>query len=426
MNKPFINQNKKIAVLFLFLFLPQLLFFTYSQEKCKEVIGYYPAWRMYTRAGATKPENLDYSKYTILNYSFFNMDSLGNLFGGDAWADSVLLRGEIDWGKPQPAYFINTSLIDQAHVWGVKVMPSIGGWSYSENFSEIAAYPERRARFASQCVFLLKNFKFDGIDIDWEFPNYAEHKGQPRDTANFTLLMKAIRDSIDAYGRQINYKFLLTAAFGSNESQMVNIQWGKVKDILDYLNMMTYDFNGTWSDEANHNSPLYAPAKGSKECFDKCFKLLTERWKVPAEKINMGIGYYGRTFVCTGKPELFAPHTKKADDKIFAFDEGTPQYFNIVYNMDKFEKKWDDIAKVPYLVGIDNNTFVSYDDEESIKLKAEYVLNKNAAGVIIWDVTGDYVEKKPGSGKISSIPLSETVNSVFGSCHKRTIKKRWN
>ena len=425
------NLRQKGKIIFVLAFLMFSLAPLKAQEaqKCREIIGYYPSWQWYKRSQLMGPENLDYSKYTILNYSFFAPDTNGNLFGTDAWADSILLRGKVDWGISNESnyiYYPNTSVIDIAHTWGVKVMVSIGGWSLSENFPAIAANPKKRSHFASQCVHLLRSYKFDGIDIDWEYPGYAEHKGTPADKENFTLFMKEIRDSIDAYGEKINYKFLLTAAFGAAKKQMDNIEWEKITPFMDYINMMTYDINGTWSPETNHNSPLYEPAKGWGGSHDLTFKLLTETYKVPAEKINMGIAFYGRTTICESKPGLHSPHLAKEDKTTFAVDEGMPQFFNIMYQMDKFTKCWDDTAKVPYLIGKDLNTFVSYDDERSIKLKAEYVLKTNAAGVIIWDVTGDYVEKTPGSGKVSGTPLADVLNEVLQPCERKRIKKRWD
>lgn len=420
------SRKSKAVLAFLILFLPQLVSNVFGQETCRNIIGYYPSWQMYKRGGLIKPENVDYSKYTILMYSFFAPDTNATLWGTDAWADTILLRGNIDWGKGETFYYPNTSIIDQAHVWGTKVIPSIGGWSLSDNFPKIAADPNKRARFASQCVALLKNFNFDGIDIDWEYPGYEEHHGTPQDKQNYTLFMKAIRDSIDAYGKTINYKFLLTAAYGANLSQMENIEWDKCNEFMDFFNMMTYDFNGTWSSETNHNSPLYNPSKGTQASMDECFRLLTEKYGVPSNKINMGVAWYGRTFVTKDKPELYGPHVGKVDDKTFAVDEGSPQYFNILYQMNKFEKKWDDKAQVPYLIGKNLNTFVSYDDEESIKLKAEYVVKNNMAGVIIWDATGDYVETAPGSGRIKSTPLVNKLNEVLKPCPTKKIKKRWN
>ncbi|MFL5728172.1 MAG: glycoside hydrolase family 18 protein [Cytophagaceae bacterium] len=400
--------------------------FKASSQNCKEIIGYYPSWQWYNRAELLSPDNLNYKQYTIINYAFFAPDDNGNIWGTDAWADSVLLRGKYDWSSPvQPAYIANTSLIDIGHAWGVKIIPSIGGWTLSDKFPMIAADSVKRHRFASQCAELIRSFHFDGIDIDWEYPGYTDHKGTPADKKNFTLFMQAIRDSIDAVGKNINQKMLLTAALGCGDQQFENIEYEKIKNILDYLNMMTYDFNGTWSSETNHNSPLNMPAKGSPGSYERTYNTLTQKFGVPSEKINMGVAFYGRTFTTQGKPELYATHSGKEDKITFARDEGMPQYFNILLAMDKFDDHWDDTAKVPYLTGKKINTFVTYDNERSIRLKAEYVRDKNMAGVIIWDVTGDYVERKPGSGLIKSTPLADVLVDVLKPCEKKRIKKRW-
>ena len=399
--------------------------FNVNAQNCKEIIGYYPSWQWYNRAQLMGPENLNYTKYTIINYAFFAPDDDGNIWGTDAWADSCLLRGAYDWSSPvQPAYIPNTSLIDIAHAWGVKVIPSIGGWTLSDKFPAIAADSVKRHRFASQCAHLIRSFHFDGIDIDWEYPGYADHKGTPDDKVNYTLLMQAIRDSIDAVGKKIKIKLILSAALGCGDQQMENIEYDKVKNIFDYLNMMTYDFNGTWSEETNHNSPLYVPAKGSPGSYARTLSKLTE-YGVPPEKVNMGVAFYGRTFILPGKAELFAKHSSKEDKVTFARDEGMPQYFNILLAMDKFDDHWDDTSKVPYLTGKKINTFVTYDNEKSIRLKAEYVRDNNLAGVIIWDCTGDYVERKPGSGLIKSTPLSDALVDVLKPCARKRIKKRW-
>lgn len=365
--------------------------------KKHEIIGYYPSWQMYKRAGLLKPsqDNVDFSRYTILNYSFFQCDTLGNLYGTDAWADSILLRGEIDWGRSTlDAYFYypNTSLIDRAHVWGVKVMVSIGGWTLSENFPKVAADPEKRRYFAEQCVSLLRRYKFDGIDIDWEYPGYEAHKGTPEDKRNFTLLMQDIRKAIDEYGKEINYKFLLTAAFGANENNMENIEYEKLVNTMDYFNMMTYDFNGVWTEEANHNSPLYSPEKGSPGSLDFAYKMLTTKYNVPSTQINLGVAWYGRSllgFKDGAKPTLFGKHNGVSDTVVYHVNMGMPQYFNIVdnYNYGDFVEKWDDVAKVPYLIDEKRGSFVSFDNEKSIRLKAEYVVEKKCAGVIIWDLS---------------------------------------
>ena len=399
----------------------------------KQIIGYFPSWQMYKRNNLVNPAMLDYSRYTILNYSFFKTDTNGNVGGTDAWADSMLLRGIPDWGRPQPAYYPNTSLIDHAHLHGVKVMVSIGGWTLSDNFSRIAEDPIKRAHFAHECARILQEYQFDGIDIDWEYPTFAEHSGRAIDRETYPVFMKAIRDSIDAYGKTINTKMLLTGAYGTGEKQMAAIKWDVMKEFMDYFNMMTYDSNGPWSDDANHNSPLYNPSKGYQGSMDQTFKNITQKYHVPAEKVNLGIALYGRAlrgFNGTEPVALFRnDHQHKVDDVIFAEHEGMPQYYNIMEEAGKhgYKEYWDDVSKVPYLISQEEQSFVSYDNPRSVKLKAEYVVANKCAGVIMWDSYGDYMETKPGSGFVAGTPLVDELVNTFGTdkLPRPRIKKIW-
>jgi chitinase len=384
-----------------------------NQLPKKQVIGYYPNWRLYNRKGIAKPENLFYQKYTILNYSFFRPDAQGNIVSSDPISDHTLLEE-------------SPTVVEHAHLWGCRVMVSIGGWTFSDDFPAVAADPKKRHQFASECVRMLREYRFDGIDIDWEFPGYDGHKGGPADKVNFTLLMQDIRDSIDTYGKAINYKFLLTAAFGTYDDATMMIEWEKIVPILDYCNMMTYDFNGPWSADANHNSPLYAPAKGLEGSLDWVYHRMTERYHVPPEKLNLGVAFYGRSFLFPQKnAELYAVNTKLSDTVTWPVYEGTPQYFSIVEDMHMFNQYWDSTAQVPYLIKKDKTSLLSYDDPKSIHMKAEYVVDHNCAGVIIWEITGDYLETSPGSGKAGSTPLIDAINDVFKNpMRRRKIVRR--
>ncbi|MFT6716215.1 MAG: GH18 family chitinase [Saprospiraceae bacterium] len=415
----------KKTALTLFAILMLLNVSVKSQAACKEIIGYYASWLMYQRGGAVVPESIDYSKYSIINFSFFAPDENGFIEGTDPWADTLLLRGRVDWGKPQPAYYPNTSLVDFAHLWGVKVMVSIGGWTLSDNFPGIAADSVKTARFASECVRVIKAYQFDGIDIDWEYPCYEEHAGrQDTDRDGFTFLMRSIRDSIDAYGKKTETDFLLTAAFGAQDIRMQCIDYKEVTKFMDYVNMMTYDMNGVWNEEANHNSPLFDPEYGPAQSLNETHRLLTEKYGIHPSKINMGVAFYGRTLRgFKEEPKLFGKHKGKADDVRFALHEGSPTYFQIMLEKHNYKEYWDDVAKVPYLIDEKDSSFVSYDNPKSIRLKAQFIMDKKCAGAIIWDLTNDYMEKKPGTLLISGTPLVDQLVDVLQPCSRPRIKK---
>lgn len=381
----------------------------------KQVIGYYPSWQWYDRAGLVNPKTIDYTKYTIINYAFFQPLPDGSIAGFDAWADENLLLGEINWGTSPPSYYPNTSLVDIAHNNGVKVLISIGGWTLSSNFPSIAADPAKRAVFAQSCVDLIVQYDLDGVDIDWEYPGYQPHGGSPADRENFTLLLQDIRSAIDAHGAGAGRHFLLTACVGASRSHMSSVEWDEIPTILDYINLMSYDFFGSWDPITNHNSPLYAPAQGDPEFnVHSAVTRLIQEHNVPPEKLTAGIPFYGRSVKTVGPAGLHVSSTGQPDTATFSDDEGIPLYFNVLLKAHLFDAHRDDLAKVPYMTGKGGlETFLSYDDEVSVELKARYVKDHDLAGVIVWEITGDCVETYPGSGQIAGTPLAESINSVF-------------
>ncbi len=389
-----------------------------AQTTCKEIIGYYPNWQWYDRAKLVKPTTIAYSKYSIINYCFFKPEASGLISNTDTWADENLLQGQINWSTTPTSYYPNTSVIDLAHNAGTKVMVSIGGWTLSDNFPAIAASASKRALFASECNRLLKFYKFDGIDIDWEYPGFAEHSGTTADKQNFTLLLQQIRDSITTLGNQNGKTYKLSACFSIDPAKAANIEWTNVASILDMINLMSYDFFGAWDCKANHNSPLYAPISGDPNFnIHSAFTMLTTTYNVAANKINIGTAFYGRSQ--TGATTLHQPTDCGQDNVTFSIDAGTPLYYNVMDKMSLFDYHWDNVAKVPYLTGKSSGaasgTFVSYDNKQSIGMKADYINTHNARGTIIWEITGDYMETAPGSGIVAGTPLLDTLNYVF--CH---------
>ncbi|MGV6860573.1 MAG: glycosyl hydrolase family 18 protein [Putridiphycobacter sp.] len=405
----------------------------YGQNTCKEVIGYYPSWQWYDRSKLVNPQTIQYSKYTIINYAFLYPMPDGNLTITDLWADKNLLLGNINWSVAPAGYDTgydlgnpsyhhpNTSLIYYAHQAGTKVMISLGGWTLSDNFPSVAADSQKRTNFAHSCNQLVRLYDVDGIDIDWEYPGFVDHSGTPNDITNFSLLLQEVRDSLDAMEVVTGKSLMLTAAFSADPSKMDDIDWNTVVPILDYINLMSYDFFGAFSSETNHNSPLYAPASGDTNfnCHN-AIQRLKNQYNVPANKLNLGVAFYGRSAKTVGSAGLHVPTTGATDQVTFSIDDGSPQYYNILAQMNLFTSHWDANAQVPYLTGNGSlNTFVSYDDEKSIGLKGQYIVDEELAGAIIWEITGDYLETSPGSGIIGSTPLIDTLN--LSLCHAPTV-----
>ncbi|MCC6724965.1 MAG: glycoside hydrolase family 18 protein [Saprospiraceae bacterium] len=373
------------------------------QLPCREVIGYYPSWKFYDRQQLVNPATIDYSKYTALNYAFFEPKPDGSVKPFDPKTDKLLLQG----GPTTP------SLVEKAHEHGTKVFISIGGWTLSEHFSPIAAHPEKRRRFAESCAEMVRNYGVDGIDIDWEYPGYRAQGGSLNDRHYFPLLIQEIRDTFNelqlAEGRQL----YITAAFGCSPERMADIEWEQVEPLLDFVNMMTYDFYGRDFSVTNHNSPLYPPAKGIEgyNTHSTIHRLLD--FGVPAHKICLGVPFYGRAMKTRGPAGLHVGSAQAVDARTFKEDEGSPSFYNILAKQDQFYYHWDSLAQAPFLRSKSTNTFVSFDDERSVASKAQYILDHGLAGAIVWDITGDCVENRLERGVIERTPLADALKDAL-------------
>ncbi len=385
-----------------------------TAQPCKEIVGYYPNWQWYDRNKAVRPQTIAYEKYTVLNYCFFIPKADATIGSNDQWADDNLLLGEQDWsngGRRKP----ETAITFIARSRGTKVLASIGGWTLSNTFPGIAADSSLRETFAASCVDLVRTYGFDGIDINWEFPGYTPHNGTAADKRNFTLLMQEIRKALTAYGTTKNATMLLTTAVGAVPERMDDIEWDSIASVVDIINVMTYDYFGTWDQTTNHNAPLKRPAVGNAEYnVESSITMLLGTYGVDPTKLTIGMAFYGRSATTTGTPGLHVQSRGQGDLATFAADEGTPLYYNVLAALPNFTEHWDSTAQVPYLLGKPGlNTFVSYDNPESIRAKSRFAVDKGLRGAIIWEITGDYVETSPGSGVIANTPLVDAINDVF-------------
>jgi GH18 family chitinase len=389
-----------------------VLFFSITMLKaqpCREIVGYYPAWKWYARNQFVNPKSIKYDRYSVINYAFFKPKADGSIEGTDAWADENLLQGEIDWTTTPKSYKPNTSLVDLAHQSGVKVVISIGGWTESDHFPAIAADTKKREKFIAECIRLITFYNLDGVDIDWEYPGFAEHKGTPNDKANCTLLFTGIRRAMDILAQKTSKQYLLTGAFGASQSNMANIEWDNIAPVMDAINMMTYDFYGAWNTTTGHNAPLYPSVGADKNaCVDAAITTMIDTYKVSPLKINLGLPFYGHALKTQGEAALNALITKQKDTKLFP--EGS-SFHHIMAEKHRFTEYWDTAARVPYLVGNDGlNTFISYDNALSITEKTQYAIDKNLRGVLIWEITEDHLETVEG---IAETPLINAVNLVL-------------
>ncbi|TQS33860.1 hypothetical protein Golomagni_05779, partial [Golovinomyces magnicellulatus] len=139
-------------------------------------------------------------------------------------------------------------------------MLSIGGFKWSSNFTGVASSDSFRKTFAKTAVETMIDWGFDGLDIDWEYPQSVS------DANNFVLLLQAVRAELDAYTkRSSDYHFLISIAVTANPANYSLLDINKLSKVIDYMTLIAYNYAGSWSTVSGHSSNLYSD-KNCKQC----------------------------------------------------------------------------------------------------------------------------------------------------------------
>ncbi|AMP09185.1 glycosyl hydrolases 18 family protein [Collimonas arenae] len=346
-----------------------------------KVVAYYlPSERRYSAA------DIDPAKLTHLNYAFAvikNGEVAIDLAPGtkQGVTDFVVLRG-LKSRNPR-----------------LKTLISVGGWAGSKEFADVALTPQSREKFAASALRFIRQHGFDGVDIDWEFPVAGGDAGnvmRPEDKQNYTLLLQALRDKLDSGTKRDGHRYLLTAAIGNNQGFFQNTEMAKVAAILDWANIMTYDFSGPWSKFAGHVAPLYNdPAIARPDANDKFNVSSTVEMAlqagIPAKKMVLGMPFYGYSWKQCGAAR-HGQHQDCDGKGRGSVEEGELDFADIdgkLVNQNGFTRYWNDSAKVPYLFNPQTGEFVSYDDVQSLDYKIAYLKKMGLAGAMFWQLSAD-------------------------------------
>lgn len=316
----------------------------------------------------------DATHLTHINYAFANVKSNGKVVLEQKY-DSTNLARLTSLKKYNP---------------NLRILLSIGGWVWSDHFSDAALTKESRNRFARSAVKLLNKYQFDGLDIDWEYPGQEgqDNVFRPEDKHNFTLLLKTVRRHLDQQSENDDRRnhYLLTIAAGSDDSYLNNTNLGEAHQYLDFVNLMTYDFHGSWTEHTGHHSNLYLPSDMQQD--ESSAHASVERFAVagvPSQKIVLGVPFYGRGWggVENKNNGQYQMYSESLDG--FSYDTLARHFID----QNGFIRQWDKSAKAPYLWHPDSTIFISYEDEQSLQHKAAYVKENKLGGMMYWEHTHD-------------------------------------
>ena len=331
------------------------------------VIGYVTGYN-----GLIDPSTIDAKQLTHINYAFVNVKN-----------NKAHLENE----KRDVENFRRLNTLKQKNP-ALQLLISIGGWSWSENFSNAVLTDSLRKDFAISAVNIIRKNNLDGVDIDWEYPGIPGEEGnvyRPEDKKNFTLMFEALRKELNLLEKETGKKKLLTTATGGFSSFLNQTEMGKAQQYLDYINLMTYDYY-PWK-VASHHTNLYASkANPSENSADKAIKAYINAG-VPPSKLVIGLAFYGKNL------KLTAGSQKGLGDSIAStanhFGKGFTFLKDSVINKKGFIAYRDEEAKAPFLFNSATKQFISYDDEWSVANKCEYVIKYQLGGVMFWEYHSD-------------------------------------
>jgi len=229
-----------------------------SRQTGYRAVAYYGNWDIYTRN--YQPQQIPASKLTHLLYSFANVNSNGTVFLTDPYADTDKHYSTDSWSEAGNNVYGCIKQLQhlKATHRNLKVLLSIGGWTYT-NTNRAMDRPMATAqgiqRFAASCVQLIRDYGFDGVDIDWEYPT------SPEQGSAFLALLQEIRRQMDDYADKLRYgnafghemkpSFLLSIAAPAGETNYRNMPLREISRVTDFVNLMASEAGPVW-----HNSYL--------------------------------------------------------------------------------------------------------------------------------------------------------------------------
>jgi len=401
----------KILIIFA---ICSLQIFTQKKEIIAYFGGYHSAHSGFLVKDVEKRGVAD--KITVINYAFATPwpDSSGNIipqinpyfayqevYSGEMSVDGIAddstqsLRGNFNQLKKLKLKFPD-----------IKILLSIGGYGGSKYFSDLALTGESRKKFVDECIdiFIRGNLPlvdnaggsgsgkniFDGFDLDWEFPVSGGPEGthyNPNDRENQTALFTLFRKKLDA----INPDLLLTTAVSARSWEFWKYNFNRDQKYLDWFNVMTYDYHGSWESVTGHHTNLLSSQfdpDDNRESMDYTVKYLLDSAKVDKNKIAPGAAFYGKGWM-------------NVDSTNFGlYQQGNPDTsrsrirFSNYMDFSDIKQKgyncyWDSNAMAAWLYNPVKKKFWTYDDIRSVVLKARYVDAYDLRGLMFWAIGGD-------------------------------------
>ncbi|CAH0049990.1 unnamed protein product [Clonostachys solani] len=345
---------------------------------------YFGAWSIYNQK--FRPQDMSVNKVSHILYAFGDIGSDGSVISADPWADyQIRYDGDTQESSGTNAYgnVKQLYLLKQKYR-NLKTLLSIGGYTYSQQgkFQAAANTAAGRQRFASTAVQLMSDWGFDGLDIDWEYPETQA------DSSNFVLLLQACRAALDKYAKDNNqnYRYPLTIAVSAGPEKYKLLNMKAMDQYVDTWNLMAYDYAGSWDTTTGHAANLFyssANPQSTKFNTDQAVKDYIKGGVSPG-KIVLGMPLYGRSFLNTaaqlGQAYQGVASNTGSDPGVWLYRDLPRQGAQV---------KVDTQAGAAWSYDATTKELVSFDNIPVGLMKADYIRKQGLGGAMFWEAAGD-------------------------------------
>ena len=272
-------MRRKLFILCFSLWMCTVCSLTLAMEKgsSKAIIAY-----LFARDRVIQPEEIAAEQLTRINYAFANIKEGLIVEGSKNDAENYRLLNGLKGRNPQ-----------------LRILASVGGWTWSGGFSDMVRTRESRLKFIESSVLFIRTHQLDGLDIDWEYPGLPGfwNPHRPEDKQNFTALLKELRSRLNQEETKLGRHLFTSIATGASQDFLNHTEMDKVQRYVDTVNLMTYDFYEAGSDPTTgHHSCLYTnPADPKRVSADSSVKSYIQAHVSP-KKIVLGVPFYGKAW----------------------------------------------------------------------------------------------------------------------------------
>ncbi|KAL4773042.1 hypothetical protein BDW60DRAFT_206795 [Aspergillus nidulans var. acristatus] len=346
-------------------------------HRIERVIGYYEQWSLERPCNRVSPEAIPAGYYTHINFAFAGIDPETFEIRGSAGGDDALWKRIQSLRLEQPS---------------VEIWIALGGWVFNDpdqptrtTFSDIARSEENQKAFAKSLLSMMSKYGFDGVDIDWEYPVAEERSGREEDYKNFPKWMKNLRSQLHSSGKKYGLSLTLPASYW----YLQHFDIKKLEESVNWLNVMTYDMHGTWDMNNTWVGPYLNPHTNLTEI--KNSMDLLWRNDIDPSKVVMGMAYYGRSFTLADPGCTEPGCTYRSGGNAGECSETVGFLLN-----SEIQDTINSLGLTPTLYEEDavkavafGDQWVSYDDEETFRIRGDYARSQCMGGVMVWAISHD-------------------------------------